>query len=46
MIWNFICCKCKEYKSHGKPDYLGRMVCLDCYYKKKKELNKNGKRTL
>jgi len=33
MIWNFVCIKCKKFKSHGKPNKKGQYICLDCYYK-------------
>ena len=33
MIHNFICKKCKKFKSHGKPDKDGKYVCMDCEYK-------------
>lgn len=39
MIWNFICFKCKKFKSHGRLQKDGRYVCLDCLYKLKGEDN-------
>jgi len=42
MIWNFVCKKCKKFKSHGSPDYDKKWICCDCRKKLKEVDKKNG----